>query len=154
MDRDIKNACRRAGIGPCSSNDLRRSHATPLPAAGAAPGLIGKALGHPDCRMAELGYAKGTTETLGGPIAEPVGLPQPVTDKQNCSTIVATDPDFATFSGVSGQIGDSKVLKSLRPRGFEPLAFGFVVLHHIWPSPRIDNTIRHRRTASVAELKQ
>ncbi|MEO1336534.1 MAG: tyrosine-type recombinase/integrase, partial [Myxococcota bacterium] len=48
VGRDIKAACRRAGIEPCSPNDLRRTFAVWLRRAGAPPDLIAPCMGHRD----------------------------------------------------------------------------------------------------------
>jgi integrase len=44
--RDLAQACDRAGIEPCSPNDLRRTCGTWLRQAGAAPDLISPVMGH------------------------------------------------------------------------------------------------------------
>jgi integrase len=46
--RDLAQACDRAGIEPCTPNDLRRTCATWLRQAGAAPDLIAPVMGHTD----------------------------------------------------------------------------------------------------------
>src|SRR5262249_33189670 len=49
--RDLIAACKRAGISRCSPNDLRRTCATWLRAAGVPPDLIAPVMGHADTRM-------------------------------------------------------------------------------------------------------
>lgn len=56
--RDLHAACERAGLPPCSPNDLRRTMATWLRARGVAPQLIGAFLGHTDGRMVERVYGR------------------------------------------------------------------------------------------------
>lgn len=62
--RDIHAACKRAGIEPCSWNDLRRTNATLLDHAGMTSVDIGKLLGHVDGRMVETVYGQSTPASL------------------------------------------------------------------------------------------
>lgn len=63
-NRDIKLACERAGIPPCSPNDLRRTFATWLRAEGYAPHDIAVMMGHVDSRMVERIYGRLNPEQL------------------------------------------------------------------------------------------
>lgn len=65
MKRDLAYACRRAGIAPVTSNDLRRTHGTWLAEAGVSDEHIGKVLRHADGRMARRVYGKLGPEKLG-----------------------------------------------------------------------------------------
>nr|MBK7068068.1 tyrosine-type recombinase/integrase [Deltaproteobacteria bacterium] len=56
--RDLREACKRTGIPPCSPNDLRRTFATWLRAAGAPTDLIAPVMGHADTRMVERVYGR------------------------------------------------------------------------------------------------
>ncbi len=56
--RDLHAACVRAAIPVCSPNDLRRTCATWLRAAGVSIELISPVLGHTDTRMVERVYGK------------------------------------------------------------------------------------------------
>jgi integrase len=64
MDRDVKRACEKAGIAPCSSNDIRRTFGTWMRADGVPPALIGDMMGHIDSRMAERVYARLDAEQV------------------------------------------------------------------------------------------
>lgn len=58
VNRDLVRACERAKIDRCSPNDLRRTMATWMRAAGASPDVIGMVLGHTSARMVEKVYAR------------------------------------------------------------------------------------------------
>ena len=62
--RDILAACKRAGIAPCTWNDLRRTNATLLAEAGVGSDLGAKLLGHVDGRMWESVYSQPKPEAL------------------------------------------------------------------------------------------
>ena len=62
--RDLAAACERAGIAPVTPNDLRRTCATWLRAAGVEPSLIAVVLGHRDSRMVERVYGRIPTDAL------------------------------------------------------------------------------------------
>lgn len=68
--RDLHEACARAGIPPCSPNDLRRTTAKWLRNAGVEPHLIAAVLGHRDSRMVERVYGKIDTAALGKALRE------------------------------------------------------------------------------------
>jgi integrase len=63
--RDLGRACRRAGIEPCTPNDLRRTHATLLVEAGVDRDVIRRLLGHTTAAMVDRVYGQPTTEALG-----------------------------------------------------------------------------------------
>ena len=66
----LRKAAIRAGLGPLSYNDLRRSFATDLILADAHPMKVAKLLGHKSTRMLERHYARlGKSEYLQGTIA-------------------------------------------------------------------------------------
>lgn len=62
--RDLAAACERARIAPVTPNDLRRTSATWLRAAGVEPSLIAVVLGHRDSRMVERVYGRIPTDAL------------------------------------------------------------------------------------------
>lgn len=63
--RDIQGACRRAGIAPCSPNDLRRTFAVWHRAAGISLDDIATAMGHVDTTMLHRVYGRVTPTQLG-----------------------------------------------------------------------------------------
>jgi integrase len=62
--RDIKAACERAKIEPCSPNDLRRTCMTWLRAEGMLPSEIAPFAGHVDSRMVEKVYGRLNPDQL------------------------------------------------------------------------------------------
>lgn len=62
--RDLARACADIGIAPVSPNDLRRSLATWLRAAGVEPSLLALVLGHADGRMVERVYGRLSGDAL------------------------------------------------------------------------------------------
>lgn len=64
--RDMKSACRRAGIAPCSPNDLRRTHATLLKEAGVDSDTVRRLLGHTTTTLVDRVYGQPSTEALAG----------------------------------------------------------------------------------------
>jgi len=71
--RDLHTACAAVGIPPCSPNDLRRTCATWLRAAGASPDLIAPVMGHADTRMVERVYGRLPVEDLRRRLAHAIG---------------------------------------------------------------------------------
>ena len=67
--RDLAEACLALGIDPVTPNDLRRTFASWLRAAGVEPQLIGAAMGHVDSRMAERVYGRLTPSALADLLA-------------------------------------------------------------------------------------
>jgi len=65
MKRDLASACKRAGIAPVTSNDLRRTHGSWLAQAGVSDEHIGKVLRHSDGRMARRVYGQLGPGELG-----------------------------------------------------------------------------------------
>lgn len=73
LHRDLKDACKRAGIAPCSPNDLRRTHAKWLRNYGVEPHLIAPMLGHTDTKMVERVYGRIDPGPLGKAITAQLG---------------------------------------------------------------------------------
>jgi len=71
--RDLHVACDAVKIPPCSPNDLRRTCATWLRAAGASPDLIAPVMGHADTRMVERVYGRLPLEDLRRRLAQAMG---------------------------------------------------------------------------------
>lgn len=65
LRRDIAAACARAGIQPCTPNDLRRTHATLLAEHGVDRDVTRRLLGHTTTRLVDTVYGQPTTEALG-----------------------------------------------------------------------------------------
>lgn len=62
--RDIQNACARAKIAPCSSNDFRRTHATLLKEAGVDSDVVRRLLGHTTTHLVDTVYGRPSTDAL------------------------------------------------------------------------------------------
>jgi hypothetical protein len=88
--RDLAQACDRAGIEPCTPNDLRRTCATWLRQAGAAPDLIAPVMGHADTRMVERVYGRMPIDDLERRLAAAIGQ----TDCSAFATDSAKTPGF------------------------------------------------------------
>ena len=71
--RDLHQACERAGIPPCSPNDLRRTCATWLRAQGVQPHLIAPVMGHVDSRMVERVYGRLPIDQLAARLSQELG---------------------------------------------------------------------------------
>ncbi len=71
--RDLHVACDAVKIARCSPNDLRRTCATWLRAAGASPELIAPVMGHADTRMVERVYGRLPLEDLRRRLALAIG---------------------------------------------------------------------------------
>jgi integrase len=72
--RDMHAACKVAGIAPCSPNDLRRTTAHLLRAAGAQLPDVADVLGHADTRMVERVYGRRGVDDLAASLARGAGL--------------------------------------------------------------------------------
>ncbi len=71
--RDLAQACAAVGILPVTPNDLRRSLATWLRAAGVEPSLIAVVLGHADGRMVERVYGRIVGDALRAALERSLG---------------------------------------------------------------------------------
>ncbi len=72
--RDLHAACDAVKIPRCSPNDLRRTCATWLRAAGASPELIAPVMGHADTRMVERVSGRLPLEDLRRRLAQALGV--------------------------------------------------------------------------------
>jgi integrase len=72
--RDLHAASDAVKIQHCSPNDLRRTCATWLRAAGASPELIAPVMGHADTRMVERVYGRLPLEDLRRRLAQAMGV--------------------------------------------------------------------------------
>ena len=120
--RDLIEACARAGIPPCSPNDLRRTFAKWLRASGVAPHLIAPMMGHADTRMVERVYGRLSTEELAGHSLDPRSL---VTNRKQCPGTESNrrHGDFQSPALPTELPGRSEAaaLVNVRPRGVNGL---------------------------------
>jgi len=72
--RDLRAACTKLKIPRCSPNDLRRTCATWLRAAGTPPHLIAPLMGHADSRMVERVYGRLEAVEQFGALREPEAI--------------------------------------------------------------------------------
>ncbi len=85
--RDLVRACKRAGIDPCTPNDLRRTTATILVEAGVSLDMVRRIMRHTTTRMVELVYGQPTPAAIAANIEPHIAAIQiPVPD----DTIYAT----------------------------------------------------------------
>lgn len=74
IDRDLKEACRRIGLPPLSTNDLRRSCATWHVQAGVPNELVAKLLRHTTDKLVQTTYGRTTAVDIGRLIAAEMGV--------------------------------------------------------------------------------
>jgi len=128
---DLRDACARAGIEPCSPNDLRRTFASWMHAEGATLDLLFPLMGHADTRMLERVYARLSPDelaerlrwqlaTTGCAAAAPVAPPA-----ANCSTGATDSCEIARPAGLPGHSAQAipqpsvpRVRIELTTRGF------------------------------------
>jgi hypothetical protein len=108
--RDLRAACKKLHIPRCSPNDLRRTCATWLRAAGTPPHLIAPLMGHADSRMVERAYGRLPVADLGTAVAAPLGLPRPplpsvASNAKNQNDCIAIASDSSEIDGFPGQTG-------------------------------------------------
>jgi len=117
--RDLAKACRDVKIPRCSPNDLRRTCATWLRAAGVSPDLIAPVMGHADTRMVERVYGRLPIEDLRRRLSQAMGV--------DCSAGAADKVENDEPAGPGGSAG-SIVSHALVPGGgIEPPTRGFSV---------------------------
>jgi integrase len=126
--RDLIEACKEASIPPCSPNDLRRTCATWLRAAGVTPANIAPLMGHSDSKMVEKVYGRLSPRELGVLLAAQM-------PGSTAAHLQLTDADSPGFGGQTGKVADlensatpSKLLGFKVPgTGIEPVTRGFSV---------------------------
>jgi hypothetical protein len=90
IDRDLKLACKKAGVAPCSTNDLRRTFGTWMRADGLGSELH-VAMGHVDSRMYERVYARLNPKQLAAlmtvqPVCTTDAQPLNACNSEHCET--------------------------------------------------------------------
>lgn len=143
----LRAACQRAGIAPCSPNDLRRTHSRWLRAAGAPPDLIGPAMGHADTRMVERVYGRLEADELAVRLAIATSNGVDLVIAQlavraltaTLELCIAGASDPGELGGLAGLVGQRTVAiaGTFVPRdGIEPPTRGFSSRAQPWPRPR------------------
>ena len=104
--RGLLEACSRAGIAPCSPNDLRRTFANWMVEAGVPLYIVAQLMGHKDTRMLERVYGRQRTDQLAVAVARAVpGLrAAEAAPGPDCSNSVAAVLDSAGFPGLDGLV--------------------------------------------------
>ncbi len=120
--RDLHEACTRAGIDPCSPNDLRHTTATWLHARGATPDLISPVLGHADTKMVERVYGRLPAELLAERQREALGLPA-----MERSAVEVKYAGMKVLMEPMALPKPRKLLKEVPRGGIEPPTRGFSV---------------------------
>jgi integrase len=125
--RDLGIACEAAGLEPLTPNDLRRTHATWLRAAGVEPALIARMLRHTDARMVERVYGRMPADAAGAALAARLGEPLPLRALPAAPSCDAGVSDVGGLDGLSGPDGLQKPAVSVPRDGIEPPTRGFSI---------------------------
>jgi len=144
--RDLRAACKKLKIPRCSPNDLRRTCATWLRAAGTPPHLFALLMGHADSRMVERVYGRLEPAALAQLIAKATGSTSAGSQQ--------TGTDRLAFGGQDGQRAARKSTKLAPRAGFEPATHGLTGCVQNWPSPRKDDRNRVLRSSTAAHLQR
>jgi integrase len=171
--RDLIEACRRAGIPPCSTNDLRRTYSTWHKQAGVSNDTLHPNMGHKDGRMLDRVYGRLTSEQRREAMLRELGMldPRPVpeaaaasfpepesesalTDQTTRSTFAADALESTGFGVFFGNSEDSKCPNSLPRGGIEPPTRGFSVPSTLLPRPRKKGLSTLERQRGAAHLQQ
>ncbi len=75
--RDLRAACKRAGIAPVSANDLRRTFASWMKQRGEDSAVVAKLMGHSSTRMVDLVYGRLNEQNYIQAAARLPGFPIP-----------------------------------------------------------------------------
>jgi hypothetical protein len=120
----LRYACRRAGIDHVTPNDLRRTYATEMHAAGARLSTLAPVLGHMDTRMLERVYA----------VLPPALIAERLRAELGVRDTIGTD---ARRSESTSATGETPPQSETVPRGgIEPPTRGFSVHGPIWRASR------------------
>jgi integrase len=119
----LRYAARRAGLEHLTPNDLRRTYAHLLRAAGASLANIAPTMGHSDTRMLERVYAVLPPALLAERLIAEV-------DRDR----IGTDASAPAVSRETSETG--KIAKSVPRGGIEPPTRGFSVLESDYHAPR------------------
>jgi integrase len=104
--RGLIEACKRAGILPCSPNDLRRTFANWMVAADVPLFLVAQMMGHKDTRMLERVYGRQRPEQLARSLSRLLqALMAQSTASPHCHTGVTAPVEFGGFRGLAGLLG-------------------------------------------------
>jgi integrase len=125
MNRDLAEACERAGIARCSPNDLRRTCATWLRNLGLPPDLIAAVLGHRDTRMVERVYGRLAPEFLEQRMLGAFSAAKSASE--DCDTGVSNSVEIDGKGGKGGRSENVNTLKPVPRDGIEPPTRGFSV---------------------------
>jgi integrase len=143
--RDLRAACARAGIAPCSPNDLRRTFTHWHEAVGLPPNLVAPAMGHADSRMVERVYGRMKGDELARVMRAAAHV-------QQTRRTRADSMDSADKPG--GKTKRQTPVISVPRDGIEPPTRGFSTPARLWPLPKQDNQLRARARRDAAHVQQ
>lgn len=153
VDRDLKAACKRAGIEPCSTNDLRRTFAQWMHAQGVQLDILAPMMGHKDTTMLSRVYARLPTPDLARRVRAALGMPEP-----DCSTVAAKQADAAGQNGRIGRVASKKRRKNAGnldgPCGNRTHDLGIKNLVLFLPKPKESSRKRREAGRPAAQLQQ
>jgi integrase len=139
--RDLRAACVRAKIAPCSPNDLRRTFAHWLRSAGAPSDLVAPAMGHADARMVQRVYGRLEGEELASALRHAVA---PVQQPSRSGRSQAHSPESKQPDTAGNRCPESE--SNQRHEDFQSEAANADV-HLLLPKPKKPH---HARSAGVA----
>jgi integrase len=146
--RDLRDACERAGIPPCSPNDLRRTFAHWLRAERMPLELIAPVMSHADTRMVERVYRRFTQNELISRMKAAIGF----------SDRAPQHSDSVPPSGLPGlgaPSGEPCVAGFSVPRdGVEPPTRGFSILSTVLPLPRKTKVRANNGAPRTADMQR
>ena len=148
--RDLIDACARAEMPPCSTNDLRRTYSMWHQNAGASTALLFKNMGHASNRMLERGvYGQLAAEQRRVLLEKEMGL-TPQTASDDCNAGATDDFGIKGLRGSFGLEAEMNSLISLPRDGIEPPTRGFSVPTALLPTPRRNgrSTLERQRSAT------
>jgi integrase len=126
--RDLRAACKRAGIAPVSPNDLRRTFASWMKQQGEDSAVVAKLMSHASTRMVDLVYGRSNEQNYIEAAARlpSFSMPEPVSGSGSKSV---TERALPERTGRAQRTPEARITsgKVVPGAGIEPATRGFSV---------------------------